>query len=143
MKTKSKRIFWTFTFYVISLLVLGGVTFFWKFRTLHVDDYQVTTLKIDKSKPVYYVELDGKRADVSLVKSIPKGTKVLLYEGLEVTGLKIAEADCVYVFSGALSEDEVLQRVHHELCAPWAMLFSLILFFGGMFVFTVYKHEKL
>lgn len=143
MKTKSKKIFWVVSIYVFLLLVFGWLTLSWKFHVPQVENYQVTTLKLDKSKPTYYVELNGKRADVSLVKSIPKGTKVLLYEGLEVTGLKIAEADCVYVFSGALSEDEVLQRVHHELCAPWAMLFSLILFFGGMFVVTVYKHEKL
>ena len=142
MKTKSKRIFWTFTFYVISLLVLGGVTFFWKFRTFHVDDYRVTTLKIDKSKPVYYVELDGKLADVSVVKASQNGTSVLKYEGLEVTVLKVAERDCVYVFLGALPKDEVLQNVQNELCAPWATVFSLVLFFGGMFVLVVYKHGK-
>ena len=142
MKTKSKRIFWTFTFYVILLLVLGGVTFFWKFRTLHVDDYRVTTLKIDKSKPVYYVELDGKLVDVSVVKASQNGTSVLKYEGLEVTVLKVAERDCVYVFSGALPKDEVLQNVQNELCAPWATVFSLVLFFGGMFVLVVYKHGK-
>ena len=142
MKMKSKKIFWVFLIYVFLLLVFGGLTFSWKVHIPQVENYQVTTLKIDKSKPTYYVELNGKRADVSLVKSIPKGTKVLLYEGLKVTGLKIAEADHVYVFSGALPEDEVLQRVHHELCAPWATVFSLILFFGGMFVFTMYKHEK-
>ena len=142
MKTKSKRIFWTFTFYVISLLVLGGITFSWKFRTLHVEDYQVTTLKIDKSKPVYYVELDGKLADVSVVKASQNGASVLKYEGLEVTVLKVAERDCVYVFSGALPKDEVLQNVQNELCAPWATVFSLVLFFGGMFVLVVYKHGK-
>ena len=111
-------------------------------RTLHVDDYRVTTLKIDKSKPVYYVELDGKLADVSVVKASQNGASVLKYEGLEVTVLKVAERDCVYVFSGALPKDEVLQNVQNELCAPWATVFSLVLFFGGMFVLVVYKHGK-
>lgn len=143
MKTKSKKLFWVVSIYVFLLLVFGGITFSWKLHIPQVEDYQVTTLKLDKSKPTYYVELNGKRTDVSLVKASQNGAKVLLFEGLEVTGLKIAEDCAVYVFSGALSEDEILQRVQNEVCSTWAMVFSLILFFGGMFVFTVYKHEKL
>ena len=110
-------------------------------RPLEVENYQVTMLLIDKLKPTYYVELGGERWDVAMVRSSEGKPRILLYEGLEVTGLKIAGSEEVYIYSGALSEDEVLYKVRCLLLAQPAAIESLVALFGGLAVLALYRHR--
>ena len=142
MKVNKKKMRWGILLYVFSLLFFVGDAIYQGLRPLETESYQVTTLLIDKVKPTYYVELAGERRDVSMVRPGKGEFKVLLYEGLDVTALKIVGDDGFYVYSGVLSVDEVFYKVHRSVWVLPALVAVFVCFFGGLGVLVAYRHRR-
>lgn len=140
MKTKVKKeVLRAIVVYVSVLLFFGVFLCYEAFRAFHVEDYQITALQFDVSKPTYYVELSGERLDVPSVQPSDECRHCVMYDGLEVTCLRLAGEKYVYVLSGTLSVDEVLEEVRRDLRAVPALGFTIVLIFGGMFLWNFCK----
>lgn len=143
MKIKvKKKVLWAIVVYVSVLLFFGVFLCYEVFRTFHVEDYQITALQFDISKPTYYVVLNGERLDVSSVQPSDECSHCVMYEGLEVTCLRLAGEKYVYVLSGALPVDEVLEDIRIDLRTVPALGFTIVLIFGSWILWSFYKSEK-